>query len=478
MDSYIRVIVDLGDEQHLNYDLTKLNNSSKFFSMLPREVRLMVYEYAVYVDYGIKPRQLARGSNRFSWFSWDGSMANNLIRYKGLTVVSLARACRTIYAELEHFQPFYKVNQFSFVQLSELRKYLAAITPSRRQAICRISYTLDASAGVIDGWLYKKRVLWDHDEYPIDRGTLTILSQTGLKEFTLVIDLSDSWERSSSDIDVGEMCYYLQKALLYPDELHTIWNLPFFRLGFFLNLPDEATDELIKEIDEALEARRRRIGPENPEWFKQLNNLGPAEKALCEVSDLDILGEDRVGLDRAGSYLGAVSSRTRGKCRAPNSMGQILKSVPRYSVDGILTSSIQGMYDIRWDGADAQCQVSHKYGDMIWEDVSAILIPDNVFFIISFYNVMMGDKDLSRLDEVKSKPTLRDILEIQGGFDFLQHTGAESYRKESLSFMREYWLSSADRWDAYIVDLERMETLEEQGDEATQEAKGRTGGRG
>ncbi|KAI2781341.1 hypothetical protein F4815DRAFT_467190 [Daldinia loculata] len=478
MDSYGRAIVDLSDEQHPNYDLTKLNNSSKFFSMLPREVRLVIYEYAVYVSHDVKPRQLVRGSNRFSWFSWCGHTPDHVIN-KWLTVVSLARVCRTIYTELEYFQPFYKVNQFSFMQLSELRKYIAAITPSRRQAIRRISYTMDGSIGAIDDWLLNKRVLWDHDEYPIDHGTLTILSQTGLEEFTLVVDLSDSWaDRHPDDVDIGEICYYVEKAQGYPDELHTIWNLPCFRLGFLVEFPDETTEDLIDEIDEALEARRRRIGPDKPEWFKQLNSSRSAEKALCEVSDLDILGEDRVGLDRAGSYLGPVSSRTRGKCRVPNSVGQILKSVSRYSIDGILTSPIQGIHDIRWDGTDVQCQVSHKYGDKVWEDVSAILIPDNVFFIISFYNIMMAAKDSSRLDKVKSKPTLRDILKIQGGLHFLQHTGAEGYRKESLSFMRECWLRCANRWDAYIADLERVKTSGEQREETPQEAKGRTRRRG
>lgn len=224
--------------------------TSEHYSHLSK-VRLVIYEYAVYVSHDVKPRQLVRGSNRFSWFSWCGHTPDHVIN-KWLTVVSLARVCRTIYAELEYFQPFYKVNQFSFMQLSELRKYIAAITPSRRQAIRRISYTMDGSIGAIDDWLLNKRVLWDHDEYPIDHGTLTILSQTGIEEFTLVVDLSDSWaDRYPDDVDIGEICYYVEKAQGYPDELHTIWNLPCFRLGFLVEFPDETTEELIEEIDEA-----------------------------------------------------------------------------------------------------------------------------------------------------------------------------------------------------------------------------------
>ncbi|KAF3061832.1 hypothetical protein GL218_02846 [Daldinia childiae] len=471
MDSYRRAIVNLSDEQHPNYRLTKLNDASKFFSMLPKEVRLMIYEYTVYVSEEIRPKQFESRSNKFICCISAPTMQNRLCRQQP-AVVSLARVCRAIYAELEHFQPFYKVNKFYFTELIGLRKYLAAIIPSRRQAIRRVDFKVD---NWFDRWLLSKRIFHDSPTYPLDHGTLVILSQTSLEEFTFIEEISDL---PPGTVAADVLRTNLNRVLEYPDGLHTIRNLPCFRLGFVLESPDETTDKLIKEIDGALATRRQRIGTDRPEWFKQLNNFRSTEKALREVCGLDILGEDRVTLDRAASYFGTISSRTRSKCQLPNSEGQILKNIPRYSADGILTSYIYGIHDIRWNGTDVQCQVSHKYEAKVWEDISAILTPDNVYTIIRFYNGLIKETDSSRLDEVKNKPTLRDILDIQGGFHFIQHTGAEGYRKQRLSFMREYWLESANRWDAYITGLERVGTLGEQKEEATQEAKGRTRKRG
>ncbi|KAI1662460.1 hypothetical protein F4813DRAFT_344600 [Daldinia decipiens] len=466
MDSYRRAIVNLSDVQHPNYGLTKLNDASKFLSMLPKEVRLMIYEYTVYASQEIRPLQLESRSNKFICYILMPSSKDRLCRHQP-AVVSLARVCRAIYAELEHFQPFYKVNKFYFTKLTDLRTYLAAITPSRRQAIRRVDFRIN---DWFDHWLLAKRIFSDSPTYPVDHGTLVILSQTNLEEFTLIEEISDL---PPGTVAADVLRQNLKQTLEYPDGLHTMRNLPCFRLGFVLESPDETTDKLIKEINEALETRRRRIGTDIPEWFKQLNNFRSTEKALREVGDLDILGEDRVALDRAASYFGSISSRTRGKCRLPNSEGQILKNTPRYSADGILTSYICGIADIRWDGTDVQCQVSHRHGDKSWEDVSAILIPDNVRAIISFYNHMIEKKDSSHLDEIKSKPTLRDILKIQGGFHFIQHTGAEGYRKKALSYMREDWLASADRWDTYIAELETAKTLGGQREEATRKAKRR-----
>ncbi|KAI0848205.1 hypothetical protein F5Y00DRAFT_239437 [Daldinia vernicosa] len=463
MDSCRTAIVNLSDKQHPNYGLTKRNNSSKFFSMLPREVRLMIYEYAVYVNPEIRPRQLYPHSNKFIPYIHSPSTPNRLYR-KRLVVVSLARVCRAIYAELEHFQPFYKVNKFYFEDLIELRTYLAAIIPSRRQAIRWIDFHLN---DWFDHWLLTKRIFWYDPAYPVDHGTLVILSQTNLQEFTLIETISDlAPGRVAADV----LRENLNRVLEYPDGLHTMRNLPCFRLGFILESPDETTDKLTKEIDEALETRRKRIGTDRPEWFKQLNNFRSTENAMREVRGLDILGEDRVALDRAGSYHGAVSSRTRGKCRLPNSVGQMIENIPRYSADGFLTSSIYKVHDIRWGGTDVRCQVSHKYGNNVWEDASAILVPHNIYDFIQFYEGIMKAADPSRLDEIKSKPTLRDIIKIEGGFHFLQHTGAEDQakgraknqgkrrRRSRLSIMKEDWLQCANLWETYIANLEKMRT--------------------
>ncbi|KAI1475769.1 hypothetical protein F4774DRAFT_271448 [Daldinia eschscholtzii] len=475
-------IVDLSDKQHPKYGLTRLNESSKFLS-IAREVRLMIYEYAVYINEEIEPIQVEPCSNQFVFKRYLPDPPYTL-REKQPTVASLTRVCRAIYAEFEHFQPFYKIHTFSFTEMVRLRIYIAAITPSRRQAIRRISYK---PSELFDHWLLSKRIFEMDPQYPVDHGTLTILSQTGLEEFTLVKTIPDELPPGTTAAD--ELRDELREVRKYPDGLHTTRNLPCFRLAFDIDPPNETeiTDRLIEQISKAVEVRRQRIGTDTPKWFKQLKKFRCIENAMREVSDLDILGEDRVALNRVGSTFGPVSSRTRNKCRLPNSIGQRVKSRPRYSADGILTTFTCKMYDIRWDGTDVQCLVCvyPRVEDKVWEDISALLVPENIYHIIRFYRDIMSQDDPSRLAEIKSKPTLRDIIEIEGGLHFLQHTEEEIRatkkrrrlrqleprlfrrqqfipRRSRVSILRDRWVMCANQWEAYIAKLERERSLEEQ----------------
>ncbi|KAI1803775.1 hypothetical protein F4811DRAFT_562301 [Daldinia bambusicola] len=462
MDPRGRGIIDLNDKQHPNYALTGQNSSSKFLS-IAREVRLMIYEYAVYIKEEIQPLQLKSRSNQFKLQTFVRDRAYTS-REPQPTAASLTRVCRTIYAELEHFQPFYKVHTFLFMDLDTLHTYIAAITPSRRRAIRRITYEPYDWFG---GHYLASDGLFEGDRRcPVHKGTLIMLSQTGLEEFTLVKTMTDE-ELPPGRSVVDQLRNELKNMKKYPDNLPTIWNLPCFRLRFELESPDERTDEMIKQIDETWEARRQRIATDKPEWFKQLDNSRSVENAMRELSGLDIMGEDRVTLDRAASSLGPVSSRTRNKCRPPNSIGQIVESIPRYSADGILTDRICQVHDIRWDGTDVQCQVSLSSNpkDEVWEDISTLLVAESIWAIFRFYNNIMKEHDSSRLDDFKNKPTLRDIIEIQRGFHFLQDTKEEIPQyltrreyiphRSKMSILRGTWIYCTDKWETYIAKLER-----------------------
>ncbi|KAI1472348.1 uncharacterized protein F4812DRAFT_454165 [Daldinia caldariorum] len=488
MDPRGRGIVDLNDKQHPNYALTRRNNSSKFLS-IALEVRLMIYEYAVYIKEEISPIQLESRSNQFIFQKYI-SKPPYVSREPQPTVALLTRVCRTIYAEFEHFQPFYNVHTFSFMELDKLRTYIAAITPSRRRSIRRISY--GPTEWFDDHILLRKEIYEECPQYPLDDGTLTILSQTGLEEFTLIKTI-DEGDLFPGRTVAHELDAELKNVQTYPDRLHTIRNLPCFRLRFNFTFLCQTgiANELVKQIDEALEIRRQRIGIDKPEWFKQLNNFRLVENAMREVSGLDILGEDRVALDRAASCLGPVSSRTRNKCRLPNSIGQLVDNIPRYSADGILTSQICQVHDIRWDGTDVQCQVSvfPNIEDKVWEDISALLVPDSIEEIMWFYGKIMKENNSSRLDEIKGMPTLRNIIEVQRGFHFLQDTKEEicarkqrqrlrrlqprapwrrefTPRRSELSILRGVWMLHANEWETYIAKLERSALQDKEGSDS------------
>ncbi|KAI8957107.1 hypothetical protein F5Y11DRAFT_364145 [Daldinia sp. FL1419] len=158
-----------------------------------------------------------------------------------LSVIPLARTCRTIYAELDYFQPFYNFNHFAFGVGTDLCKYLAAITPSRRQAV----------------------------------------RQTRLETFTFIVSFCSLHEYE-------EILKYLDRCLEFFSGYFRNATLRWFQLQN-LEQEDETINTSAEDINEAWEAHRRRLGTDKPEWFKQLNDPILTRDALFAVEDLDIL---------------------------------------------------------------------------------------------------------------------------------------------------------------------------------------------
>ncbi|KAI1142487.1 hypothetical protein F5Y05DRAFT_371196 [Hypoxylon sp. FL0543] len=128
---------------------------SVFFRKIPTEVRLLIYEYAVYHEEGIWPQLVSPRSNKYvdiiSHHEEDSPVFQvNLLR----------RTCRQILWELEKYQVFYRINDFQFDSLQDFHVFLASLTPAKRHALTTI--VVVTSFGLVED---NDRISWFHNGY-------------------------------------------------------------------------------------------------------------------------------------------------------------------------------------------------------------------------------------------------------------------------------------------------------------------------
>ncbi|KAI0838029.1 hypothetical protein F5Y06DRAFT_287517 [Hypoxylon sp. FL0890] len=407
-------IVKLDDEEHPNFHLTEMNNSSSsFLKKLPKEIRFRIYKFAVYVDEPIIPRQLRRYSNKFTHCSTDNRPFQ--------TAVSLSYTCRAIYAELQYDCPFYKVNTFCFFTHRALNVYLAAITPQRRRNIWWIDLLAGSgttwSLDEMDYFRHSEAGYYDPDRKPINDEVLAQLSQCdGLQnhELTLELDLT----KFCSITGVLQECLAYARDPLALEEAnanHSIWSLPFFRLkilttGAATMFPIVA--QLIK-----------RIGKGPPQWFADMATDSSIQDAALVAAKVHFTGAERIAQDKASSLLGPPSSRTRAKCQNFDSyLGIPSKPALRYNNDGIVKTTEFTILQIRWGESDVRCEVQWSTSTS-WEDVSIFLAYQHVYEFVYFYHSMLKRNGLS-LQEMENTPSPRYILNIAGAHNLGFHDDA------------------------------------------------------
>ncbi|KAI0386082.1 hypothetical protein F5Y04DRAFT_275688 [Hypomontagnella monticulosa] len=62
--------------------------SSPLWNKIPIEIRLKIYELAVFVDPSVRPKQIGRRSNKFVWGKFEPVKSNNRLRLYDRDVVS------------------------------------------------------------------------------------------------------------------------------------------------------------------------------------------------------------------------------------------------------------------------------------------------------------------------------------------------------------------------------------------------------
>ncbi|KAI0434411.1 hypothetical protein F5Y09DRAFT_356706 [Xylaria sp. FL1042] len=145
-------------------------NQSSFIHRFFPEIRNMIMEYCVALEYDIMPEPVFHYAenhdetsiNKFIWGKYEeregtinGREAIYYLPTSGpLAVVSLRLTCRQFYHELEGV--FYKVNTFMFETAGSCEEYLAALTIQRRRQIHNIS--LDLTASNLNPWITTPQV--------------------------------------------------------------------------------------------------------------------------------------------------------------------------------------------------------------------------------------------------------------------------------------------------------------------------------
>ncbi|XXH05744.1 hypothetical protein Hte_012180 [Hypoxylon texense] len=231
------IVVDFKDRSHPNYHITRRNFAeSSLLGKLSTEIRNEIFKLAVQQDDPVFPYQVEKGSNKFARRHWHYITRDDS---KPLTAVALAQTCRAIYADLEYFCPFYKVNTFAFISKKGIHTFLSAITTRRRQAIHYIDLV---SRGLGRGFSslenFQPRRFYNPDgddrQYRED-DILALLSQSGVKghQLSLTIDYFRDTNLAASGGHVADLRQYLELANAPVDK--SIWSLPCFRLNVVCN---------------------------------------------------------------------------------------------------------------------------------------------------------------------------------------------------------------------------------------------------
>ncbi|KAI0134236.1 hypothetical protein BJ170DRAFT_729473 [Xylariales sp. AK1849] len=502
-------LMELKDEAHPNLLVTRSNASSPFLK-IPLEIRITIYEIAVAVEQPIHPRQVAQRSNKFDWRGDEGRRRMHhfipIEQRKEQVVVQLAYSCRQVYHELESYPVFYRVNKFGFHNSDSLLTFLAAITPERR--------------GMLRSMLTTERIFFGRSRKAVQNHAhaMALLSRCkDLRSFEYSIDPVYYWHPPQREVVTSYLKSLLAAAT--SSELD-VWSLPRFHATIVLRKDSVIRDP--RNFDLVIDLRDPK--PIDPEahpgsWidqspFKDL--VAELKKAIvskqgreaeadergegfaAEVTDtqlhgaivaagVDFPGEDRIGQDTINSAVGAIATRTRGRCgKVPVSeWGTIERTPGKYSTEGLLTWTYFRVLEIRWNGSAIECKVvettmpsifkptqEYDVGSPSWEPIHALITEPGETYLHGYYKWYMREKSLkdpaSRLEEVNAMPFPKQIRDISDGF---MSQGREEYPREWKGYIIR-WKILQQYFEKFVKKLQdEVDTLEKAAEEDAMEAQ-------
>ncbi|KAK8026844.1 hypothetical protein PG991_003900 [Apiospora marii] len=400
------------DAPHPKKDVTQRNAGSSRLLKLPLEVRLIIYEYATEVDGDIRPRQVTPGSNKFI-----------LDLPSKLVVTQLARTCRMIYHDMQAKPVFYRVNHFVFLQRKALHVFLAAITPARRGSIRQI--TLYEHYHTVSG---RRRIGQDGELLPL------LQQCSDLRQLFL----------HEEEID----CFLEWLATMQQSNEFSFLNIPGFKITLDRRLIDLSgrgafpgingiNDNILKvEIDtdwspttlkgNLAEMARQRFGAT---IMKIGAILSQKPAAVSEATSEQLMnsiaaagihfpGEDRVHLNRLGSGIGSVSSRTRQRCNTAMlnaSSGTIERATGKYDAEGLLTAQFS-IHDIRSVESGIECEISHSGEPKSWEPLHAVVTVSGIRQLQRVYKRKLRRLETGDNQVMESLPRPGDIVHVMDAY--------------------------------------------------------------
>ncbi|PKK43124.1 hypothetical protein CI102_12194 [Trichoderma harzianum] len=114
-------------------------NGNLLFAKLPAEIRYEIWcmLFSIECKGPVMPVHIPRDNATETFFSLRRSDQDSIF-----VLNALMKTCRLFYQDQEYWMLFYKFNEFQFPRSRDCLTYVAAITPSRRNAIQHITLTL------------------------------------------------------------------------------------------------------------------------------------------------------------------------------------------------------------------------------------------------------------------------------------------------------------------------------------------------
>lgn len=398
------------------------------------QVRLIIYEYATQIDQPIWPKQVTKGSNKFS-----------LDLPSKLVVTELARTCRMIYHDIQAKPVFYRVNSFVFQDWKALHVFLAAITPARRGSIRQITvhrvyYSISGhrGRGIDHGKAYS--------------GLLPLLQQCfDLRQLLLHVNpVVARWSYYLGHDPlafVGEEIDGLLEwvATMQQSNEFSFLNIPGFKITLDYRLTDLSGHHAFPgSNDHTLEVAigtdwnpvtlqgnfsemvRQRFGATILKIGAILSKkVADAPEATSEqlmnsiaAAGIHFPGEDRVHLNRLGSDIGSISSRTRQRCNTAMlnvSSGTIERAMGKYDAEGLLTAQFS-IHDIRSVESGIECEISLRGEPKSWEPLHAVVTESGIRQLQQMYKRKLRRLEAGDSQVMESLPRPRDIVHVMDAY--------------------------------------------------------------
>lgn len=406
-------------------------------------MRVIIYELATDVGKPIEPEPVVDRSNKFVWGRYwnrrvfhhpSSSMSILESKEERLAVTQLSRTCRQIYSELERWPVFYRVNRFRFYSMDRMRRFLAALTPARREMIRHVDfisktrfdeYNSITVAEYVDPPRRDHRKEASSNKKLVLSDVLTLLSQcTDLREFNVTLwiygyQLAESIEQCR---EVARLHEKLAGAESQEGEEKAPWS--YFSLrNFTLTLATEYGEvrlsdgrlvkpkevpwvprETLTHINEAkqtLASHRRRMASERSRFAaREEIQLRGLKNVVSEIelqqaalnAGIDFPGEVRVSQDRS-EISGPIARRTRGQLNGTSIVsdwGTVESGrSEKYDKEGLLVWDIREICGVRWHEGNIQCKVAWTYpsaGNVTsWEELYAIMERQGCYLLEDFY---------------------------------------------------------------------------------------------
>ncbi|KAF7538920.1 hypothetical protein G7054_g2523 [Neopestalotiopsis clavispora] len=455
------LLLGTGDPSHPNFSTTKQNGEALFFRLLPIELRVQVYEYALSEDQPIRVNQVANRSNKFvAYYAAD---SGNERKRRPMFVSSLTRVSRHIYLELKKHPVFYRVNEFKF-DYWQFEKdslcFLAAITPERRALIRNITLG-------VDGYDASSLIQQTNGHRTETNDYKHLLSLLGLCEdlrhlrIVVYMDLNARGSAfmfpsllhtfinaaASDEIDpfIGRMSYIDPTIVLgfgthFDTEPRSDLHFDLTQMGplpeSIAKLLNSTNARLLLQARDAVITLKERCKKAYPDGNKSLNNATDAQvHDAFAYARVDFPGEDRLGLDRFNSTRGTVSSRTRQKCNkeSVDDCGVLRqKNQKKYDAEGLLAWRYIKIHDLRRIGDSIEVDVEEidfeddkRAKERSWEPIEAVMSEKWEEEVCDFYHEFIKFPvgppfDLlflaTQLEKTRRLPTPDDVKATTPGF--------------------------------------------------------------